>query len=83
MTSQNAEFAAAVVNALLDELHNYNTAQGRLNALDMQKQVATARVESIRTQLAGVKQALDWQEQQVAQLDDYIKKGLPVDSFPD
>lgn len=83
VTSQSAEFAAAVVNALLDELHNYNTAQGRLNALDMEKQVATARVESIRTQLAGVKQALDWQVQQVAQLDDYIKKGLPVDSFPD
>jgi uncharacterized protein involved in exopolysaccharide biosynthesis/Mrp family chromosome partitioning ATPase len=83
VTSQSAEFAAAVANALLDELHNYNTAQGRLNALDMQKLVATARVESIRTQLAGVKQALDWQEQQVAQLDEYIKKGLPVDSFPD
>lgn len=83
VTSQSAEFAAAVVNALLDELHNYNTAQGRLNALDMEKQIATARVESIRTQLAGVKQSLDWQEQQVAQLDEYIKKGLPVDSFPD
>lgn len=83
VTSQNPEFAAAVANAVLDELHNYNTAQGRLNALDMEKQVATARVETIRTQLAGVKQALDWQLQQVAQLDDYIKKGLPLDSFQD
>jgi uncharacterized protein involved in exopolysaccharide biosynthesis/Mrp family chromosome partitioning ATPase len=83
VTSQKAEFAAAVANAVLDELHNYNTAQGRLNALDMEKQVATARVENIRTQLAGVKQALDWQLQQVAQLDDYLKKGLPQNSFQD
>jgi uncharacterized protein involved in exopolysaccharide biosynthesis/Mrp family chromosome partitioning ATPase len=83
VTSQSAEFAAEVVNALLDELHNYNIAQGRLNALDMQKQVATAQVESIGTQLATVKQALGLQEQRVAQLDEYVKKDLPLESFPD
>lgn len=83
VTSQSAEFAADAVNALLDELGNYNIAQGHLNALDMQKQIATARVESVRTDLVGVKQGVSWQEQQVAQLDEYIKKGQPLESFPD
>ena len=81
--SQSAEFAAAVANAMLDELSNYNLTQGRLNALDMQRQIATTRSESIGVQLAGVKQSRDWQEQQVAQLDEYVRKGMPLESFPD
>lgn len=83
VTSQSGEFAAATVNTLLDELQYYNIAQGRLNALDMLKQVATVRLEAVRTDLAGVKQGVNWQEQQVAQLDEYIKKGQPLESFPD
>jgi uncharacterized protein involved in exopolysaccharide biosynthesis len=81
--SQSAEFAAQVANTLLDELCNYNLAQGRLNGLDLDVQFALSRSESIQTQLASVEQARNWQEQQVAQLDEYQKQGLPLESFPD
>ena len=83
VTSQSAEFAAQVANALLDELDNYNLAQGRLNELDMDTQFALSRVESIQKQLAQVDVARDWQEQQVTQLDEYLKQGLPLESFPE
>lgn len=82
ITSQSADFAAQAANALLDELGNYNRAQGRLNALDMDRQVTLARVENIHTQLAQQDQSLDYEAQQVAQLDEYVKQGLPLESFP-
>lgn len=81
--SQSAEFAAQVANALLDELGNYNLAQGRLNALDLDMQFALSRFESNQRQLAQVELARNWQEQQVTQLDEYLKQGLPLESFPE
>ena len=81
--SQSAEFAAQVANAVLDELDNYNLAQGRLNALDFDLEVALSRLDSNQKQLAQVALARNWQEQQVAQLDEYLKQGLPLESFPE
>ena len=81
--SQSAEFAAQVANALLDELGNYNLAQGRLNALDFELEFAAARLESNQKQLAQVELARNWQEQQVTQLDEYLKQGLPLEAFPE
>ena len=80
--SQSAGFAARVANALLDELGNYNLAQGRLNALDFEMQLALSQLESNQKQLAQVELTRNWQEQQVAQLDEYQKQGLPLESFP-
>ena len=83
VTSQSAEFAAQVANALLDELCNYNLAQGRLNELDLDMQFALSRSENIQKQLVQLELARDWQEQQSVQLDEYLEQGLSLESFPE
>lgn len=80
--SQSAAFAARVANTLLDELGNYNLAQGHVNALDLAAQFTMAQAESSRPLLAQQEQARIWAEQQVAQLDEYEKQNLPLESFP-
>lgn len=82
VTSQSAQFAARVVNALLAELNNYNLVQGRLNSLKLDSSFASQRVDSIRLQLVQLEQTRGLQEQQVAELDKYQQDGLPLSSFP-
>ncbi|HEY4414578.1 MAG TPA: hypothetical protein VGO57_02710 [Verrucomicrobiae bacterium] len=81
-TSQSATFAAQVVNALLTELQNYNLALGRLNSLKLDMQFASDRALSIQNQAVLLEQTRSLQEQQVTQLDEYLKQGLPLESFP-
>jgi Mrp family chromosome partitioning ATPase len=40
-------------------------------------------LESNQKQLAQVELARNWQEQQVTQLNEYLKQGLPMESFPE
>jgi uncharacterized protein involved in exopolysaccharide biosynthesis len=82
VTSQSPRFAAQVVKALLAELDNYNLAQGRLNALKIDISFTADRIENLRLQLAHLEETRGLEQQQVAQLVEYQKGGLPLSSFP-
>ncbi len=80
-TSQSAEFAAAIVNVILDKLQLYNQIGGRLKQLRLDLTVARAKADSLLTQTLDLASKRNALAQQVAELDTYIKRGLPLDSF--
>ena len=81
-TSQNPEFAASVVNAILEELHVYNQLGGRLRDLQLGMELNKLKADSLIRQLVDAGSARNKLEQENAELDDYLKRGLPLASFP-
>jgi capsular polysaccharide biosynthesis protein len=80
--SQDPEFAATVVNTILNELHPYNLLGGRLRNLQLSLDLNKLKADSLTGQLveAGARRIL--LEQENAALDEYLKRGLPLPSFP-
>jgi len=81
-TSQFPDFAAAVVNAMLDELQLYNTVGGRFNNIQISLNLAKSRAENLLKQLLDVTAQRIKFEQEKAELDNYLLQNLPLASFP-
>ena len=80
--SQNAEFAAGVVNAILEELQLYNIVGGRLKAIQTTTTFLKSKADSLLQQLvdAGAQRAK--LEGQTAEMEIYLKQDLPLYAFP-
>ncbi len=80
-TSQSAEFAADVVNAILEQLKLYNQIGGRLKQLRFDLGLATNKAASILSQIVEVSEKRITLEQQNAELAVYISRRLPLETF--
>ncbi|HEY5791824.1 MAG TPA: hypothetical protein VIS74_00905, partial [Chthoniobacterales bacterium] len=81
-TSQDPEFAAEIVNAILDEMRIYNLIGGRLKNLRVSLDFSKTQAEAIITQLAEVSAQRLKVEKEKSALDEYTRQGLPLESFP-
>lgn len=81
-TSQNPEFAAKVVNAILDELVVYNQLGGRLRNIQMSLALNKLKADSLIRQVVDASSVRIKLAQENAALDGYLKQGLPLTSFP-
>ena len=80
--SQNPEFAAKVVNTILDELQLYNLVGGKLKALQISSRFLKSKADSMLQQLVDVSAQRTKLEGQIAELENYVKQQLPLYSFP-
>jgi capsular polysaccharide biosynthesis protein len=80
--SQSPEFAAKVVNAMLDELGLYNIVGGRLKAIQTSAGFAKAQADSMLQQLADVSAQRIKLEREVAEMENYLKQNLPLYAYP-
>jgi len=80
--SQDPEFAAKVVNAILDELQFYNIVGGKLKAIQTNAVFVKAQAESMLQQLVDVNSQRIKLEREKAEMENYSKQGLPLYSFP-
>ena len=80
--SQSPEFAASVVNAILDELQLYNVVGGKLKAIQTSSKFLTSQAESMLQQLVDVSSQRIKLEREKAELDNYAKQQIPLYSFP-
>jgi uncharacterized protein involved in exopolysaccharide biosynthesis/Mrp family chromosome partitioning ATPase len=80
-TSQSAEFAAKVVNAILSQLQLYNEIGGRLQQIRFNLNLARTKADSIQAQLVTVSGLRITHEQQNTELAAYMARGLPLESF--
>lgn len=81
-SSQSPEFAARVVNAILDELQFYNMVGGKYKNLQLSISLANAQAESLLQQMVEITGQRIKFEQENAELDNYLKQKLPLESFP-
>jgi uncharacterized protein involved in exopolysaccharide biosynthesis len=81
-SSQSPEFAARVVNAILDELQLYNKVGGKYKNLQLSLSLANAQAESLLQQMVEITGQRIKFEQENAELDNYLKQKLPLESFP-
>lgn len=81
-TSQDPDFAALAVNAVLDEMQVYNLIGGRLKNLRVSLDFSKTQADGLLKQLAEISsQRLKLEKEKLA-LDEYIKQGMPLESFP-
>ena len=80
--SQRPEFAAQVVNAILDELQLYNVVGGKLKAIQTSTKFLTSQAESMLQQLVDVSSQRIKLEREKAELDKYVNQQIPLYSFP-
>ncbi len=80
-TSQSSEFAAQVVNAILDQLKLYNQIGGQLKQLRLDLNLARSKADSILAQYLAASEKRITLEQQAAEFFEYKKRNLPVESF--
>jgi len=80
--SQSPEFAAQVVNAILVQLDLYNRVGGTLKAIQTLAALSKSQADSTVLQLADVSAQRIKLEQEKDQLEDYLKKGLPLENYP-
>lgn len=80
--SQDAEFAAAVANAVLAELQVLNVIAGELKSVRQSIKIFRDKTEQMLKQLVDLSSQRIEVEKQVAELDDYLRRGLPLDGFP-
>ncbi|HVE15527.1 MAG TPA: hypothetical protein VNB29_02265 [Chthoniobacterales bacterium] len=81
-TSQSPDFAADVANAILDNLQLFNIVGGRLNNLLLAESIAKSKLDDTVKQLVTVSSQRGKLEQENAELDAHIKKGLALRDFP-
>ena len=80
--SQSPDFAAKVVNAILDELQLYNIVGGRLKAIQTSSRFLTSQADSMLQQLVDVSSQRIKLEREKAEMENYLKQKLPLYSFP-
>ncbi|MEI6492967.1 MAG: hypothetical protein WCO94_10500 [Verrucomicrobiota bacterium] len=80
--SQSAEFAAKVVNAILEELQLYNIVGGRLKAIQTSSKFLKSKSESLLQQLVDVSAQRAKLEGQRTEMENYLKQQLPLYAFP-
>ena len=80
--SQNPDFAAKVVNAMLDELGLYNIVGGKLKAIQTSVGFAKAQADSMLQQLADVSAQSIKLGRELAEMENYLKQKLPLSSYP-
>ena len=80
--SQSAEFAAKVVNAMLEELQLYNIVGGRLKAIQTNAKFLKSKSESLLQQLVDVSAQRAKLEGQRTEMENYLKQQLPLFAFP-
>ncbi len=80
--SQSPEFAAQVVNAILNELGLYNIVGGRLKAIQTSASFAKAQAETMLQQLADVSTQRIKLEREVFEMENYLKQNLPLYAYP-
>ncbi|MGH8047577.1 MAG: GumC family protein, partial [Chthoniobacterales bacterium] len=80
-TSQSPQFAADVVNAILDELKLYNQIGGRLKQISFDRNLDRTKADSILSQIVAVSEKRITLDQQNAELAVYTRQGLPLESF--
>jgi tyrosine-protein kinase Etk/Wzc len=80
--SQSPEFAAKVVDAMLDELGLYNIVGGRLKAIQTSAGFSKAQADSTLQQLADVSAQRIRLEREVAEMENYLKQNLPLYAYP-
>lgn len=80
--SQTPEFAARVVNAIIDELQLYNVIGGRIQAVQTNARFLKAKADSMIQQLVDVTSQRIKLEKENAEMENYMKQSLPLWSFP-
>ncbi len=80
--SRSPEFAAAVVNAVLNQLDLYNRVGGSLKAIQTLAALSKSQADNMILQLSDVSAQRIKLEQEKDQLEDYLKKGLPLENYP-
>lgn len=80
--SQNAQFAADIVNAILDELQLYNAIGGKFKNIQIQARFLKSQAESMLQQLVDVSTKRIRLEREKAEMETYLEKKLPLASFP-
>ena len=80
--SQSPEFSARVVNTILAQLNLYNQVGGSLKMIQTTAALSKSQADSTVLQLAEVSAQRIKLEQEKDQLDDYLKKGLPLENYP-
>ena len=80
--SQSPEFAAIVVNAMLDELGLYNIVGGRLKAIQTSAGFSKAQADTMLQQFADVSAQRIKLEREVAEMENYLKQNLPLYAYP-
>ena len=80
--SQSPEFAARVVNAILDQLKVYNHIGGMIKELESQIDFLKSQTEITFTQLADLTTQRLKLQQESDELESYLKKGLSLPNYP-
>jgi len=80
--SQSPEFAAKVVNSMLDELGLYNIVGGRLKAIQTSAGFSKAQADSMLQQFADVSAQRIKLEREVAEMENYLRQNLPLYAYP-
>lgn len=80
--SQSADFAARVVNAMLEELQLYNVVGGRLKAMQTTSKFLKSKSDSLLQQLVDVSAQRAKLEGQRTEMENYLKQELPLYAFP-
>ncbi len=81
-TSQSPEFAAAVANAILDNLQLFNRVGGRLKNLRLDMDLAKARLDGTIKELVDISSKRSKLEQENAEIDDRVKRGQSLRALP-
>ena len=81
-TSQSPEFAAAVANAILDNLQLFNRVGGRLKNLRLDMDLAKARLDGIVKELVDLSSKRSKLEEENAELDDRVRRGQSLRALP-
>jgi capsular polysaccharide biosynthesis protein len=80
--SQSPEFAANVVNAILDQLKVYNHIGGMIKELETQIDFSKSQTDITITQLADLTTQRLKLQQESDELESYIKKGFSLPNYP-
>ena len=80
--SQSPDFAANVVNAILDQLKVYNHIGGMIKELETQIDFSKSQTDITITKLADLTSQRLKLQQESDELESYIKKGLSLPNYP-
>lgn len=81
-TSNSSEFAAKAVNAVIEELQIYNLLGGKIKNLKLSTEFTKTKADTLLKQLVELSGERSKIEQQKAELEEYLKRGLPIQAFP-
>ncbi len=80
--STSPTFAVNVVNAILDQLRLYNLVGGQIKAAESTAAFSKSQADGLLAQISEVTAQRIKLERENAELDNYLKHGLPLASYP-